>query len=74
MSSGQVNPPDVQIRYAGPSSDWRTNRWTVTCSCGKSFEPPTTMRSKQSVICPKCGREILFDYNALPESVERSKK
>ena len=59
------NPPDVSVRYVGPSSDWRTNRWSVTCSCGRTFEPPTTMFGCHEVTCPKCGREILLNYNEL---------
>ena len=35
----------------------------VTCSCGKTFQPPTTMLRYQTVQCPKCGKEARFDWN-----------
>ena len=50
-------------RYAGRSHDWRTNVWNVICSCGKTFQPPTTMLRYQTVQCPKCGKEARFDWN-----------
>lgn len=52
--------------YAGRSSDYRTNRWRIVCpSCGREFNPRTTMLSKQELTCPfpKCGAEMLADYN-----------
>lgn len=52
--------------YRGPSSDHRTNRWSVTCpACGHVFDPPTTMKRYQSVACPagKCGKEVWADFN-----------
>ena len=47
----------------GLSSDGRTNRWRISCRCGHQFVPQTTMRSTQTVTCPKCGTQMLADYN-----------
>jgi transposase len=62
------------IRYSGVSTDYLTNRWSVTCDCGKSFEPGTTLRSKQSFSCPKCGAEYYADYNADPVLLKKTKE
>ena len=62
----------TEPRYLGESRDSRTNRWRITCPvCSHAFEPETTMRSTQHVICPgrKCGRELVADYNAEPPVV-----
>ena len=47
----------------GGSSDGRTNRWRVTCSCGNSFIPATTMYARDVVGCPKCRRRWAVNYN-----------
>lgn len=55
------------LRYIGPSSDRRTNRWSITCPrCGHVFEPRTTMFAKVTLACEarKCGAELFVDYNA----------
>ncbi len=47
----------------GLSSDWRTNRWQITCACGQSFTPVTVMAACQSVTCPYCDRDYYCKYN-----------
>lgn len=54
------------IRWIGHSSDYRTNRWQLTCPrCGHSFSPATTMFARQILHCEraKCNAEIYVDYN-----------
>jgi transcription elongation factor Elf1 len=53
----------VKKEYLGESRDMRINRWRITCDFGKGFEPLTTMVSTQVVVCPKCGKEELVNYN-----------
>lgn len=53
----------MKLIYLGSSKDERTNRWRITCDCGKTFEPPTTIFSTQIVECPKCGQRAVADYN-----------
>jgi len=65
-------PIEPSIRYAGPSTDLRTNKWSVTCSCGKIFIPVTTMRSTQNFSCPKCDTHYFVDYNKEPVKLEKS--
>lgn len=53
--------------YLGLSSDYRTNRWSITCpACKKPFEPATTMFFQQSLQCPaaRCGKFMRADYHA----------
>lgn len=60
-----MNSPTI-ARYIGTSRDQRTNRWSITCpSCGKVFEPETTMRSTQHLQCPaiKCRANMVAQYN-----------
>lgn len=50
----------TEPHFIGMSHDQRTNRWRVSCpACGGRFEPQTTMRSTQFLICPaaKCKRK-----------------
>lgn len=63
-----MNPPDVAVRWAGHSSDWRANRWSITCSCKKTFSPISTRLRTQDIQCPKCGREFTLDYNAIMDA------
>lgn len=56
--------PTFQKRIIGASPDRRTNRWELTCPCGKRWIPTTTMFAKRHEQCPKCRREELVDYNA----------
>ncbi len=62
------------ITCIGLSSDWRTNRWSITCNCGKVFEPPTTMYSCQNVECTKCGLQEMINYNEIVDKRERKNK
>lgn len=50
-------------RYVSLSRDGRTNVWEITCDCGRSFRPGTTMYNTQLVTCPKCKKEEVMDYN-----------
>jgi hypothetical protein len=66
---------EATIVYIDHSSDYRTNRWRVTCGCGKSFVPPTTMMAKEILVCPKCNVSYLVDYNGSPTAtIELIKK
>lgn len=57
------------IKYKGLSRDCRTNRWSLTCkSCNKTFEPETTIFSKQDISCPKCGTSETINYNDYEQS------
>jgi hypothetical protein len=51
------------LRCIGESYDGRTNRWRITCSCGKDFDPPTTRFSRTVESCPKCGKQWKVNYN-----------
>jgi hypothetical protein len=53
----------MKKRLLGLSRDYRTNRWEITCDCGKVFKPQTTMLRFQSVECPKCLKVETIDYN-----------
>lgn len=62
----------TEPKRIGPSSDWRTSRWRITCpACGHQFVPLTTMLGFQSLTCPgrKCGKELGANYNAEPPIV-----
>jgi hypothetical protein len=55
-----------KFNLLGNSTDYRTNRWQVTCkSCDNSFEPSTTMMAIQTIRCNKCNEEELINYNKL---------
>lgn len=59
-----------QLRYLGPSSDYRTSRWEVTCpACERTFKPPTTMFGSEVRSCEKCGVDLLINYNSKNVSV-----
>lgn len=58
------------VRFLGASSDFRTNRWSVSCICGKQFEPSTTRLSTQTINCPRCGVEMFANYNAEPAEIK----
>jgi hypothetical protein len=60
----QLDKAPFTKRYLGPSSDGRTNKWELTCQCGKVFVPPTTMLARREEQCPKCGRVRVIDYNS----------
>lgn len=66
-----INLPAAQIttaRYLGLSSDQRTNRWRITCAfdnCAHEFEPVTTLRSHQTMDCPRCSGVLCVDYNEI---------
>lgn len=65
----QNEPPRkvTTARFLGMSSDWRTNRWEITCPhCLKTFCPPTTMFNHQSFSCPSCLGESYVDYKEFP--------
>ena len=51
-------------RLLGSSGDGRTNRWKLTCGCGKEWEPTTAMLAKRDEECPRCGAHQVVDYNA----------
>lgn len=51
-------------RLLGSSHDGRTNRWELTCGCGKQWEPTTTMLARRDEQCPRCGASQIVDYNA----------
>jgi len=53
----------MKLDYIGLSQDGRTNRWRVTCDCGNTFSPQTSLMAKQTVICPKCSANMFCDYN-----------
>jgi len=53
----------MKLDYLGLSIDGRTNKWRITCDCGNTFSPPTTMFSKTTVVCPKCAVNIFCDFN-----------
>jgi predicted SprT family Zn-dependent metalloprotease len=61
---------ELTIHRLGLSSDRRTNRWAITCQCGKVNEPTTTIRASQRFCCEKCGTEIYADYNAEPPTAK----
>jgi len=54
-----------KLRFVGLSHDLRTNKWEAKCKCGKSFNPPTTTLSTQTIECPKCGKTELVNYNEI---------
>ena len=54
----------IRKRYAGSSSDGRTNKWSMECVCGKIHKPNTIMLRFQGIICPKCGSEEKIDLNS----------
>ena len=64
----------ITLRYAGMSSDYRTNRWSVGCECGRQFNPTTTMLRYQTFSCPYCLTEYSADYNAEPPSIKKIKE
>ena len=54
------------LTYLGPSSDGRTNRWSIKCpKCGTIFYPTTTMLANRHEQCPRmsCLSEMLVNYN-----------
>jgi DNA-directed RNA polymerase subunit RPC12/RpoP len=54
-------------RYIGPSTDHRTNRWSLTCpKCQKVFVPTTTMMARRDESCPKCDFRAVVNYNQDP--------
>lgn len=54
----------VEFWPAGLSDDARANRWKVACgSCGRNFNPPTTLRTHQEFDCPRCGAFHRADWN-----------
>lgn len=60
MSEPKVTKP----RHLGPSRDWRTSRWEITCpACGKLLYPDTTTHARQWIECDKCGEASLANYN-----------
>ncbi len=59
---------DASIKYLGPTSDYRSNRWRVSCECGRSFDPSSTMYARQNIECPRCGKMYFVDYNAEPKA------
>lgn len=52
-----------QKQLLGSDRTGRTNRWRLTCSCGKKWEPTTTRLAKREEECPKCHRIEIVDYN-----------
>ena len=50
-------------RFLCLSSDYRTNKWELTCPCKKSWKPNTTMMAISRETCPKCNTEQIVDYN-----------
>ena len=64
----------MKLIYLCSSKDGRTNRWRITCDCGKAFEPTTTLYSTQAVECPKCGQRAVADYNAQTVTVNDGKE
>lgn len=53
----------MRLSYLGPSSDQRTNRWRLTCDCGYTWEPRTTMFSLDHITCYSCNNDYFIDYN-----------
>lgn len=56
----------ITKRLLGPSSDLRTNRWELTCPCGKTWKPTTTRLARRHEQCPRCKHEEEVDYNKEP--------
>ena len=49
--------------YHGLSNDRRTNKWLLTCPCGKSWNPTTTLFAIRSETCPRCEKTETVNYN-----------
>ncbi len=54
-----------KISFLGPSKDYRTNTWSVICTCGYQNKPPTTILSSQVITCGHCEKEWRINYNTL---------
>ena len=59
-------------RLLGLSADHRTNKWELTCSCGKKWKPTTTMLAKREEECPKCLHWEIVDYNEVSQAAPPS--
>lgn len=62
---------NFNVLFAGESNDGRANKWQVKCSCSKKyFYPLTTRLSHQEVVCPKCGKSELIDWNKVLDEMD----
>jgi hypothetical protein len=64
MCQTLVLPLKGTPRYLGCSDDGRTGRWQLRClSCGKHYEPITTLFATQITTHDQCGAQHFADYN-----------
>jgi hypothetical protein len=69
LESAYTSPLPCDLKWLGPSSDLRTNRWAATCPiCRHSWVPCTTRRGAETLNCPWCGFCVILDYNGAADA------